>query len=274
MKDINSQQDLYSLSYCLSFNSKDNSFSYSDLLQKIVEVEVYIFTSTYKKNNTQIFWGFSPSIYFSAKTNEITGGEITSREDTFYVNYNQDYFSGLKSLYQGNYSISPNDFCISFLGNKKAFFNNNLNTFYYPNSLLEDSIVLDLSDTEINTLKVVIDPNNQIKEYNEKNNFKEIIFDPKKDATSFISLNLSNSSKLNSKDTCNGCLLNSICYPIGFRNENSYCSGKNLSFNLLLNKDSFCNNNFECKSNLCLNSKCKENASFFNKLVSFFKNIF
>jgi hypothetical protein len=279
LKDIRLGLEMYSLNYCLGFSSKGKKINYSDLLQTIVNVKVEFFTSSNKKNHSQEFWPFSPSIY-----NNVLEGNLESNptifkdKETFYVDYDpSSVIKNSKLVYKINYSVSPNEFCFFIIGDKKVFFNNNLYGFSFPNSLLENSILFDLSDSEKNVIKLIINGDNKIFEENTKNNFKEIIFDPKEESI-FYDINSENFktlpySDINSKSEClNGCLLNNICYPIGFRNDLNYCSGDDFSFHLQKDKQDKCNNNFECKSNLCLNQKCFQNLSLFEKILNFLKN--
>lgn len=279
LKDTSRELEAYSLNYCLGFSSEGNKINYSDLLQKIVNVKVEFFTSSKQKNHSQEFWSFSPSIYNDALEGSIPSNPtIFKNRETFYISYNpSSIIKNSKLIYKLDYFISPNEFCFFIIGDKKVFFNNNLYGFSFPNSLLENSVLFDLSDSEKNIIKLVINGDNKIFEENTKNNFKEIIFDPKEEPT-FYELNPENSkilsySNLNLKNEClNGCLLNNVCYPIGFRDDLNYCSGESFSFHLQKNENDKCNNNFECKSNLCLDQKCFENLSLLERILKFFKN--
>ena len=80
------------------------------------------------------------------------------------------------------------------------------------------------------------------------------------------------------KEGCVGCLFvnrtENKCYPFGYRTqEKTFCSNTNSTFIEQKNKDAFCENNFECSSNLCKELKCA-NLSFFKKIFNWFKNIF
>lgn len=64
------------------------------------------------------------------------------------------------------------------------------------------------------------------------------------------------SSKTTEIDFCNqGCLLEQACYPLGYRKEGKYCS-ENLEFVNQSEDNSACENNFECKTNLCVSNEC------------------
>lgn len=73
-------------------------------------------------------------------------------------------------------------------------------------------------------------------------------------------------------EKCQGCLINDKCIPYGTRAEGSYCS---LSGNMISQKqtDNFCENNYECDSNLCVSTKCVS-SSLWNKIVQWFSKIF
>jgi Kazal-type serine protease inhibitor domain. len=69
-----------------------------------------------------------------------------------------------------------------------------------------------------------------------------------------------------------GCMHEEVCLPIGTRTGNSYCD---ITLKLETQKESeiSCNNNFECGSNLCVDSNCVQQG-FFNKIMSFFRKLF
>ena len=64
-----------------------------------------------------------------------------------------------------------------------------------------------------------------------------------------------------------GCLSNGKCYPMGYRRSGTYCSEDN-EFVKLLPSDSSCNNNFECRSNLCIGDECVD-QSLINRFYRF-----
>jgi hypothetical protein len=76
------------------------------------------------------------------------------------------------------------------------------------------------------------------------------------------------------KPSCeSGCALDSgKCVQIGYRQNGDYCS-PNSEFVKQLADDKSCDNNFECSSNLCLNSKCVS-GSLLQKILNWFKNLF
>jgi len=71
---------------------------------------------------------------------------------------------------------------------------------------------------------------------------------------------------------CNGCLLNEICYPLGHRINKTYC-GNDLNMTAQLEEDSICENNFECKSNVCVSGECIS-SGFIKKIVAWLKAFF
>ena len=71
---------------------------------------------------------------------------------------------------------------------------------------------------------------------------------------------------------CQGCELDNKCYPLGYRKSGEYCSD-DLVFVEQSNKESACENNFECGSNLCVDSQCIEEG-FFRKIMNWFKRLF
>ena len=73
--------------------------------------------------------------------------------------------------------------------------------------------------------------------------------------------------------TCNsGCLLNDKCYTFGYRKSGRYCSD-NSEFVEELGDEEVCENNFECRSNLCIDGQCI-NQGMFKKFMSWFRNSF
>jgi len=53
---------------------------------------------------------------------------------------------------------------------------------------------------------------------------------------------------------CSTCELDGMCYPIGFRKETEFCSGK--EFAEQKPDDEECNNPYECTSNICEKNQC------------------
>ena len=71
---------------------------------------------------------------------------------------------------------------------------------------------------------------------------------------------------------CNGCLLDDECHPFNNRQDGKYCSTNN-NWTEQKFSDSFCENNFECKSNLCINSQCLS-SGLWQRILNFFERIF
>ncbi len=74
------------------------------------------------------------------------------------------------------------------------------------------------------------------------------------------------------KKECEGCLLNNKCVLFGYRTSDKYCD---ISGSLKIQKeeDKSCNNNFECKSNICVDNKCIS-SSLIQRILNFFKKLF
>ena len=73
---------------------------------------------------------------------------------------------------------------------------------------------------------------------------------------------------------CNGCKIeNENCIPFGTRLENKAYCDVDKSIKDQKQKDSSCNNNYECDSNVCISSKCIE-SSFIQKISNWFKKLF
>jgi len=75
------------------------------------------------------------------------------------------------------------------------------------------------------------------------------------------------------KGICNGCLLDTKCYPLGFRKEKTYCDDNSSTFLNQKVADSLCMNNFECDSNICASDKCV-NGSLLQKIFEWFSHLF
>ncbi|MGD9276651.1 MAG: hypothetical protein PVJ67_05745 [Candidatus Pacearchaeota archaeon] len=74
-------------------------------------------------------------------------------------------------------------------------------------------------------------------------------------------------------DVCNqGCLLEQACYPLGYRKNGMYCS-ENLEFVNQSEDDSVCENNFECKTNLCVSGECLSEG-LIRKILNWLKRWF
>ncbi|MBS3155318.1 hypothetical protein J4404_02365 [Candidatus Woesearchaeota archaeon] len=71
---------------------------------------------------------------------------------------------------------------------------------------------------------------------------------------------------------CYGCFSNENCIPYGTRMKGSYCD---LSRSLVQQKmpGSFCENSYECDSNLCASQKCVS-SSLWNSIINFFAKLF
>ncbi|MAG07569.1 hypothetical protein CMI46_02030, partial [Candidatus Pacearchaeota archaeon] len=55
---------------------------------------------------------------------------------------------------------------------------------------------------------------------------------------------------------CSGCEFENECYPFGYRKERKFCLDSNNQFVEQKKAASNCDNNFECKTNICINQKC------------------
>lgn len=122
-----------------------------------------------------------------------------------------------------------------------------------------------------------------ISEYPESNNTESnktfiepngtIIFIEPNATTGPIKLNNTESNETTKTSLfCNGCDLDTFCYPLGYRKEGNYCSG-NKTFIPQLKSDDSCENNFECGSNVCANGKCVS-GSLIQSILDWFSNLF
>ena len=69
---------------------------------------------------------------------------------------------------------------------------------------------------------------------------------------------------------CNGCKLEDKCYPIGYRKNGMYCSDNDKFISQI---DNQCDNNFECKSNVCISGECISEG-LMKKIIKWFKKSF
>lgn len=71
--------------------------------------------------------------------------------------------------------------------------------------------------------------------------------------------------------TCQGCQLEGGCYPLGYRKSGNYCSEG--GFLEQVSDEGSCENNFECKSNLCIDNGCVS-SGVWRKFMSWLKGLF
>ncbi len=73
-------------------------------------------------------------------------------------------------------------------------------------------------------------------------------------------------------EDCSACEYGGKCISQGVRTKGMYCDIDN-SMKTQREGEDFCENNFECKTNFCLESKCVKQG-FFKKILSFFNRLF
>jgi hypothetical protein len=71
---------------------------------------------------------------------------------------------------------------------------------------------------------------------------------------------------------CQGCLKRDLCYPLGYRKGGEYCS-EDKAFISQLKSDSSCENNFECESNVCIDSECIS-GGLLKRILNWFRRLF
>jgi len=71
---------------------------------------------------------------------------------------------------------------------------------------------------------------------------------------------------------CDGCKLNNKCYPVNNRKSGKYCSVDKIWVEQK-EKNKNCENNFECKSNVCVGGECLS-QSLLQRIIEFFKRLF
>jgi hypothetical protein len=78
--------------------------------------------------------------------------------------------------------------------------------------------------------------------------------------------------KVEKGESCNGCLVEEVCYPLGFRKKGTYCFDDFVFINQTVEGE-YCDNNFECSSNLCLDNECIS-GGLIRKIMNWVKGIF
>ncbi|MBD3249398.1 hypothetical protein GF336_05110 [Candidatus Woesearchaeota archaeon] len=73
-------------------------------------------------------------------------------------------------------------------------------------------------------------------------------------------------------DASLGCSSNGNCIPVGVRTDGMYCD-IDRTMKSQVEETGSCNNNYECVSNVCVNSECIS-PSFLQKILNWFKNLF
>jgi len=71
---------------------------------------------------------------------------------------------------------------------------------------------------------------------------------------------------------CQGCRIENLCYPFNYRLDKEYCS-INGTFEIQLEAEASCNNDFECESNICIDNSCVS-AGLWRKILNWFKSLF
>jgi hypothetical protein len=72
--------------------------------------------------------------------------------------------------------------------------------------------------------------------------------------------------------TCNGCLTDDNCYTFGYRKSGKYCNESKIFLEYKISGET-CENNFECKSNLCVDDECIS-GGMFRRILNWFRRVF
>ena len=72
--------------------------------------------------------------------------------------------------------------------------------------------------------------------------------------------------------SCTGCEFQGKCYPVGYREGKQYCDINSNGF-IDQSRTGTCDNSFECKSNVCVNSECASEG-LMKKIANWFKKVF
>jgi len=74
-------------------------------------------------------------------------------------------------------------------------------------------------------------------------------------------------------DECDfGCFYQDKCFPYGMRVSDLYCDSSN-GMKTQLKSKGVCENNFECKSNICVDGECVS-AGLMRKFLNWFRKLF
>lgn len=74
------------------------------------------------------------------------------------------------------------------------------------------------------------------------------------------------------KQECFGCMDNNVCYPAGFRTNGKYCDLITKELITQKTDNEFCENSFECTTNICADGKCLKQG-FIESILAFFANL-
>jgi hypothetical protein len=66
--------------------------------------------------------------------------------------------------------------------------------------------------------------------------------------------------------------MNNKCYPFGYRKARQFCHENN-TFISQTSDGAYCENSFECRSNLCIDDECV-NQGAFKRMMNWFRNSF
>ena len=69
-----------------------------------------------------------------------------------------------------------------------------------------------------------------------------------------------------------GCFVDEQCYGLGHRKSGEYCSPER-NFIDQLEAGDICDNNFECRSNICVNDQCVS-GNLIQRIIEFFSRLF
>jgi hypothetical protein len=74
------------------------------------------------------------------------------------------------------------------------------------------------------------------------------------------------------EQVCNGCVLEEMCYPFGYRKSGEFCS-ESKEFTVQLESGIVCENSFQCDSNVCVSGECVS-QKLIQKIINWFKKLF
>lgn len=74
-------------------------------------------------------------------------------------------------------------------------------------------------------------------------------------------------------NACRTCLIGEACFPFGYRKDGNYCNADELNFTQYKESEESCENNFECKSNLCIDNECIS-GNLFRRIANWFRRVF
>jgi len=201
-------------------------------------------------------------------------GSHSFGEGNWFMSFSKDYDVGIDTSVFPNYLYLrvPSDKDYIYACYEKGFFTGKLVSFNYFHPRKNERIVLGfddlknpgvLSDERYNLFISVMKKQKQnfdIKKYLSNREVDYSYSPSEKSATIFP------------ETDCSGCSVNKKCYALGYRKGSDFCS-EEFGMVAQFSAGSYCENSYECLSNVCLDGECIK-ASTWQKFLNWFSKIF